>query len=74
MNILLLMDPNLHNLDLQIYNPSGILIYSSTTTNNNVEIVDFIPPSSGVYKIRVRKLTTQYIDTEFSIAWSKINT
>ena len=68
------LDSALHDLDLQIYSPSGVLIHSSTTTNNNVEIVDFTPSVEGVYRIRICQVTSRIVPTEYAIAWSKTNT
>lgn len=44
---------HINNIDLKIYNPSGSLVASSTTDNNNLEIVEFTPTVSGQYKMRI---------------------
>lgn len=44
---------HVNNIDLKIYNPSGSLVASSTTSNNNLEIVDFTPTVSGQYTMRI---------------------
>lgn len=41
------------NLNLYIYSPSGKLVASSTTANNNVEIAEFVPTEYGTYSIKV---------------------
>ena len=43
----------LPNLNLEIYSPSGVLVTSSTTTKNNVEIAEFTPTEYGTYTIKV---------------------
>jgi hypothetical protein len=45
---------DLTNFDLEIYNSSGVLIESVTTTISNVEVLDFIVPSTGTYTIKMR--------------------
>ncbi len=59
-----------NNLDLYIYDVNGNLVCSSTTTNNNVEIVDFTPASNGNYTIKIcRQATTNPSDVRFAYAW-----
>lgn len=69
-----LVDYSLANLDLQIYNSSGVLLYSSATSNNNVEIIEFSPSSYGTYTIRVVNTSPASYDslkynTPYSISW-----
>ena len=61
---------DLSNLDLYVYDPSGNYVDSSITTNNNVEIVEFMPTTSGNYTIMV---TNEYSDTItfYSISWTQ---
>lgn len=61
---------DLSNLDLYVYDPSGNYVDSSITTNNNVEIVEFMSTTSGNYTIMV---TNEYSDTItfYSISWTQ---
>ncbi|WP_146131550.1 S8 family peptidase [Merismopedia glauca] len=43
------------DLDLQIVNSVGTVVSSSASWDNNYEIVDFTPSTSGTYKLRVQK-------------------
>ncbi len=43
------------NLDLRVYDPSNTLVGSSTTYYNNVEIVQFVPETTGTYTIKISK-------------------
>lgn len=45
------------NLDLKIYSPSGQVVASSTTTNNNIEVVEFTPTVTGTYIARIIQTT-----------------
>ena len=58
------------NLDLYVYNTNGNIIGSSTTTNNNVEIVDFTATYTGKYTIKIKRIATQYpTDVRYAYAW-----
>lgn len=58
------------NLDLYVYSPTGQLIGSSTTTNNNVEIVDFTASVSGEYTVKIKRVATENpSDVRFAYAW-----
>lgn len=58
------------NLNLYIYDPSGNLVASSTTTNN-VEIAEFVPKTYGTYSIKVEKASSPSTSatTYFGISW-----
>lgn len=43
------------DLDLRIKSPSGTIISSSASFDNNYEIVEFIAPSSGYYEAQISK-------------------
>lgn len=43
----------LANLDLYIYDPNGNEVKHSNTTNNNCEIVQFVPTVAGTYTIKI---------------------
>ena len=44
---------NMANLDLFVYDPEGIFLGSSTTLYSNFEIVQFIPETTGSYRINI---------------------
>ena len=43
----------LANLNLSVYAPNGTLVGSSTVTNGNFEVVQFVPTVSGTYTIKI---------------------
>lgn len=43
------------DFDLQVKTPDNILMAGSSSTDNNYEMVDFIAPVSGLYRIEVKK-------------------
>lgn len=58
------------NLDLYVYDTNGNLIGSSTTVNNNVEIVDFTAEVAGEYTIEITRVPTEHqSDVSFALAW-----
>ena len=61
---------NLSNLDLKVYvEGSSDPIDCSISTRNNVEIVDFVPPVSGRYIIRVERVSSVDYTTYYGVAW-----
>lgn len=61
------------NLDLAVCTPnSSVANYSSTTTQSNVEIVEFIPQVAGTYIIRIYTIsgTAAGKNIYFGVAWS----
>jgi hypothetical protein len=61
---------SLANLNLKVYDPSGNLVASSTTTKNNVEIVEFQVTTTGKYTIQVICSTASSKGTYYSVAWN----
>ena len=65
----------LADLDLSIYTPNGALMsYSSQTTNNNLEIIEFTPTIAGTYTVRITNFESATMglitsDTIYSMAW-----
>lgn len=60
------------NLNIQVKDPNGKVVGSSTTTNNNVEIVDFKPTTTGTYSIVVQRVTGTSDPAEtvyYGLAW-----
>jgi subtilisin family serine protease len=51
-------DPLLTDLDLRLYNPSGGLVKSSTTSNNSYEIVRTTTGASGTWTCRISKYSS----------------
>jgi hypothetical protein len=64
------------NFDLRIYKPSNSStpVASSTSIDNNYEIVDFTAPETGVYTISVRKQAATESNNTLGIAWVKLAT
>lgn len=44
---------DLPNWNLKIYGPDGSTVGTSSTFNSNFEIVQFVPPTSGTYRIEI---------------------
>ncbi|MGI6004219.1 MAG: hypothetical protein ACOX88_02220 [Christensenellales bacterium] len=42
---------------------------SSTTANNNVEVVDFVPKVFGTYRIEVKRVSLLSSRDTFGLAW-----
>lgn len=59
----------LADLDITIKDPTGNEIVSSTTINNNVEIVDFTPTMTGTYTIVVTRTSTSSETIYYGLAW-----
>ena len=58
------------DLNLEVYAPgSSTPIAVSETMNNNIEIVDFIPPTTGMYTIKVVNEVMNYSPTYYAVAW-----
>ena len=63
----------LPDMDFAIYDPNGTMVASSTTTYNNVEIVDFIPTVSGQYRIRIICSNPSAVSIPSAVSWSQSN-
>jgi hypothetical protein len=61
------------NFDLRVYRPgdNSTPVASSTSVDNNFELVEFTAPETGVYSIRVRKQSASESNNSLGIAWSK---
>lgn len=68
-------DPLSTDLDLIVFGPSGVFVASSLSFDNNYEIVDFIAPETGNYRIQVRawKRSQESANLGFGLAWISIN-
>lgn len=61
---------NLPDLDIMILTSSNNVVAYSETSNNNIEIVDFTPSSTGTYKIRIVNNSNISGSIYFGIAWN----
>lgn len=61
----------LENLDLEVYDSAGNKIAASTTTYNNLEIVDFTAASSGIYTIKINRASDPGVVVYYGLAWFK---
>ncbi len=60
------------DFDLYLWGPSGAGVGSSVSWDNNYEIVDFVAPETGTYRIEAHKSSTTTESTnELGIAWVK---
>jgi len=60
------------DLDLHVYDPNGAPVGSSTSYNNNYEIVDIpITNTTGNYTIKIKKFGFYPSSTYFGIAWTR---
>ncbi len=62
------------NFNLYVYNPSGGEVARSNSKYNNYEIVEFVAPETGKYKIRILRSWTNdqnEASNSVGIAWSK---
>ncbi len=58
------------DLDLYIYDEDGNICYDySCRVGTNVEIVEFTPPSSGIYTIKIFQETPSDATVYFTVAW-----
>lgn len=61
------------DLDLQIVNSSNQAVSLGVGVFNNHEIVDFTPPTTGTYKLRVQKFRCDMSPKDIGWAWQQIN-
>lgn len=61
------------DLDLQVVDPSGIVVAGSYSFDNTYEIVDFTPSISGTYKLRVNKFRCDLTPKWLGWAWRQGN-
>ncbi len=57
------------DLNLYLYNASGVLVASSTTANNNLEILEYTPSTMGVYKLRIQRADSSTQGVYQATAW-----
>ena len=57
------------DLDLYIIDPTGAIVASSTTANNNTELVEFTPAVTGTYTILVDGYILENDYEIFGLAW-----
>lgn len=51
-------DPLLSDIDIKLYNPSGVVVASSASISNNYEIIRVTTGVSGTWKCRVQKYSS----------------
>ena len=61
----------LDNFDIYLYNSSGTLVGSSTTTYNNVEIIDVYIPTTGTYTLKIVRTSSTNRTIPMGIAWTQ---
>lgn len=69
-------DPLSTDLDLLIISPNGSTVASSTSWHNNYEIVDFVAPEAGEYRMRVKyyaRTPAEGLDLGLGLAWLRIH-
>lgn len=60
------------NLDMRVYDPGGALVASSLSSDNNYEIVEFKPTTTGVHRVEIMAMswvTGQVVP--WGIAWTQ---
>lgn len=63
----------LPDMDLVVYDPDGNMVASSTTSYNNVEIVDFTPTVAGQYRIYMICSNPSAVSIPYCVSWSQTN-
>lgn len=58
------------DLDMSVLGPTNAVVANSWSWDNTYEIVDFVAPSSGTYKLRVHKYSCQYTPKWLGWAWA----
>ena len=57
------------DLNIQVKDPNGIIVGFSTTKNNNVEIVDFVPATTGTYTVVITRADNSSETVYYGLAW-----
>jgi serine protease AprX len=60
---------SLSDLDLTVYNPSGVAVASSVSGSNNLELVQFTPSVTGTYRIKIIAYALQNSSEKIGVAW-----
>lgn len=61
----------LDNFDIHLYDSNGNLIDSSTTTFNNVEIIDTYISTTGNYTLKITRPTSTSLEIDMGLAWTQ---
>ncbi|MGD8400039.1 MAG: S8 family serine peptidase [Bacillota bacterium] len=59
----------LSDLDLTIFNPSGVAVASSVSGANNLELAQFTPSVIGTYQIKISAYALQNSNEKVGVAW-----
>ncbi len=62
---------NIDNFDIYLYDSSNNLLASSSTTYNNVEIIDAFIQTSGIYELRIVRPYSTNSDIGYGMAWTQ---
>jgi len=60
------------DLDMQIIGPNGAVVTGSYSWDNTYEIVDFVAPATGTYRIRVNKFRCNHSPKWLGWAWHSV--
>lgn len=61
--------PPLNNLDLYVYDSKGNLLATSTSTNNNVELVSYRSPAKDIHRIVIKPSKSTVSKGWIGLAW-----
>ncbi|ACL77486.1 S8 family peptidase [Ruminiclostridium cellulolyticum] len=67
------VERELSDLDLEVFDPEGNQVGYSMSANNNLEVVEFTPTMSGEYKIMVEGYALTNDSEQISLAWTESN-
>lgn len=59
------------DLDVKLYNPSGYIVASSTTSGNAFELIHYVPSEIGTYRIVVSKGNSATVSEPYALVWRK---
>lgn len=60
------------DLDMQIIGPNGAVVAGSYSWDNTYEIVDFVAPATGTYRIRVNKFRCNHSPKWLGWSWHSV--
>jgi hypothetical protein len=67
------VERELSDLDLEVFDPEGNQVGYSMSANNNLEVVEFTPSMSGEYTIMVEGYALTNDSEQISLAWTGSN-
>ena len=65
---------NMDNIDVNVLNSNGTVVASSTSSRNNVEIIEYTIPADGSYSVQAKAVTVRNTTNgvPFSVCWMAI--